>query len=106
MKQLPANRESESRSPIFSCYRAVYLRKGIEKNLLFLQRNSDSGIAYDKMQSNVIGCLQFEVYHGTDLALLRELNRISHQVDQDLLKPIRVPNQRFRQMVKNLPGHF
>ena len=89
--------EAESRAAVLARHRSVSLRKSFEDFSLLLARDAHAGIANREVHGHrAIGSLaQFGGYLHGYLAPLRELDRVSHEVDQDLPHAPRISHQRF-----------
>jgi hypothetical protein len=76
--------------------RGVLLLEGPEDRSLLVRRNADAGVAHGKAQPYLpLGCGVAGGFHAHDhFPFVGELDRVAHQVEQDLPQPSRVPDER------------
>ena len=86
--------------------RGVFLREGVENQLLLVRGDADAGVAHRQVDYQVLAilCVQFGVQR--DLAALGELDRVADEVDQHLADAAGITDQLLRQVGLDLEGQF
>ena len=69
---------------MFACRGTVRLGKGLKYVRLFVRGDAHPGVANLKMNYEILPGRAFQASIHCDFAAFRELDRVTHQVDQDL----------------------
>ena len=76
--------------------RIVGLTEGLEQRAYVLVRQTDAGVLNTDAQLHTVFVFVFEHGPGDDGAFAGELDRVAHEVGEDLLEPQRIAHQRQR----------
>src|ERR1700730_7688279 len=92
----PRDGDSQACAAIPARHRSVRLGEGIEDVLLLLNGDADARIFHRKVQGGRGRSWRLLIYANENLTVLRELDGIANQVDQDLTNPPRITQQSLR----------
>src|SRR5882762_931970 len=103
---LARNRQAQAGPSKSPCSRSVRLREGLEDQVLLFRRNSDSRVRYENAQMHAVArlALEFRVYN--DVPALREFDRVTDKVHDQLAQACRVSNHDPRDLSRNPDGKF
>ena len=93
-----ADCEAEARAPVLARGRAVGLSKGLEDEPLLFPRDADTRVGDGKVQDGLACLPRFDLRAHNDLAAFGELDRVTHQVDDNLAQAPRITHHPFRRV--------
>ena len=97
--QILADGQAEAGASVFTGGGRVRLAEGLKQHRLLLRRQPDAGIGDTEMQNEMIVAMLQNVHSGDDFTtLVRELDRITAEVDQNLPETHRVAQYKSGQL--------
>src|SRR5262249_27796412 len=106
LDEMARDREAETGAAVATRRAAVRLGEALEHRLLPVERDADAGV----LDADPQGRARFRFVQArrehADLAALRELDRVSQQVDEDLAQPPRVASQPPRGVRRQVDERF
>jgi len=89
------DRESEAGPALASRVVRMRLDEGVEDGGLMLVGNPDAGVSHGAADESEVAVGRLEA--NLDLALLRELERVAREIDEDLAETARIASEECRQ---------
>ena len=101
--QFGRNRQPEAGTAVLACGRSVPLLESLKHFVELMSRNTDAGIPHGEVQANLVIAVPLFGHRHNDLSLLRELDGVADQVQQDLTQLRGIPAHHGRQVGRDFP---
>src|SRR5262249_14056300 len=98
--------KSQARAAVFARRRGVCLLERLEHAPLFVPGNADAGIGDGEFQDNGVVLPLPGADADDDLAGVRKLDRVAHQIDNHLPQPAGVANQMIGNIRLDVAGNL
>ncbi len=98
------NSKSQAGPTESSRRRHVRLFEHVEDHLLFVLWDPNARVGHREVQPDAVFRLQLALYGEHDLPLLGELDRVAHQIDDDLAQTPRIADNHSRHILGDMAG--
>src|SRR5262245_48163871 len=104
--QLLGDRQPQTGTAVFSCYRRVGLGESFEDGCELVGRHTDSGVSDGKPNGAWCWMIRIVCHFNNDGALIGKLYRVANEVDQDLMQAVWITDQRTGNVGGPMTGQF